>query len=207
MLGLQLPPAGPWPASAIHDSVAAIVRQRAYHRSVRASLFDRIAQAFFDWLDRVFGAIRGTPHAREWTIAIVVALAALIVARVVWAAKFRDEDFAERTAGGQRRRGIDHWAAANQAAAEGRFTDAAHALYRALLQRLAARERLRLHPSKTAGDYARELRAVGAASYPAFRDFGRRYDRIIYGAGVCDAGGYEALLRAATPLLELERAA
>lgn len=206
---LQLPPApaDPWPASAIHDTVAAIVRHRAYHRSLRTSLFERLWTAFWDWVERFFTAVRSTPHAREWTIFLVIAVAALVVARVLYVAKFRGDDVADHATGGTRRRGVDHWALATRAAAEGRYTDAAHALYRALLQRLAARERLRLHPSKTAGDYARELRAVGASSYPAFRDFGRRYDRIIYGEGTCDAAGYDALLRAATPLLDLERAA
>ena len=56
---------------------------------------------------------------------------------------------------------------------------------------------IRLHDSKTSGDYARELLRRGSSSYASFRRFGALYDRIIYGAGVCDATEYATLFVAA----------
>ncbi|HUQ82697.1 MAG TPA: DUF4129 domain-containing protein, partial [Gemmatimonadaceae bacterium] len=78
-------------------------------------------------------------------------------------------------------------------AAAGNYTDAAHLLYRGLTERLAASELIRLHESKTSGDYARELRAAGSPVHAEFRQFGRRYDRALFGIGVCDAPTYAAL--------------
>jgi hypothetical protein len=86
-------------------------------------------------------------------------------------------------------------------AAEGRFTDAAHALYRSLVESVARREQLRVHMAKTSGDYARELRARGSPAYAPFRRFGRRFDRIIFGIGTCDEAGYQSLLDDARPVL------
>lgn len=195
-----------WSAPAIHDTVAAIVRARGYRRSIRSSLFDR----FMDWLgrmfDTLFSRVPAVPHVREWTIALTAVVLILILARFVYAAQLR-ESAARAAHRHVRVTGTDPWGDAQRAAAAGRYTDAAHALYRALLVSLARGDRLRLHSSKTAGDYARELRAAGSPSYAAFRDFGRRYDRIIYGEGECDAAGWDALLRAAEPLLVRERAA
>lgn len=199
-------PAGGWPPDAIHDTVSAIVRGFAYRRSVRSSILDRV----LDWLRRVFDAmfrrVPALPHAREWTIGLTLLVVVLVVARIIYAAQLR-EDAARAAPRRARITGTDPWAEAQRAAAEGRHTDAAHALYRTLLTALSRGGPLRLHSSKTAGDYARELRLAGSPAYGAFRDFGRRYDRIIYGDGVCDAAGYESLLRAAQPLLERERAA
>ena len=104
----------------------------------------------------------------------------------------------------------DPWQSAEALAAAGQFTDAAHVLYGATLALLATRGQIRLHVSKTNGDYARELRRRGAAAHGPFRRFGRRYDRIIYGTGTCDAAEYAALLEEARMVgtaRESERAA
>jgi hypothetical protein len=88
-------------------------------------------------------------------------------------------------------------------AAAGDFTAAAHALYAALLARLAQRERLTRHPAKTAGDYARDLRALGSRAHAPFRRFARDYDRVVYGLGACDQAHFARLLEAANGILPL----
>lgn len=85
------------------------------------------------------------------------------------------------------------WALAQSLAAAGDYTAAAHALYLALLEGLARREQLRLHPSKTAGDYIRELRARSSALLPTVRDFTRGYELVAYGFRECDAERYARL--------------
>ena len=86
--------------------------------------------------------------------------------------------------------GGDPWTEADRLATSGDFTQAAHLLYRGLIERLAATEQIRLHPSKTSGDYARELLLRGARAHGEFRQFGRRYDRVLAmpGARVSSAG-------------------
>ena len=71
--------------------------------------------------------------------------------------------------------------------AEGRYEEAAHTLYRGVIMSLGKAERLRVDPSKTSGDYARELRRRGAASLNPFRAFTRRFDVVVYGHGRADA--------------------
>lgn len=198
----------PWPAATVHDTVAAVMRQRAYQRSLRESFMDRLFRWIGDQLQRVVDVMRAIPHGRAVAVTLAAVLVIIIVARLVYAAELREEE--RRIA---RRRPASRtvtsapWQEAQRLAAEGRYEEAAHALYRALLQVLVVRERLRLHPSKTSGDYARELRARGSTMYASFRQFGRRYDRILFGTGPCDAAAYEQLLRDAQPVLEGERAA
>jgi len=136
------------------------------------------------------------------SIALLASLVVLVVARVAYVAYARRE----WSEGGTRRRaagarGGDPWVLARELSQAGRFTEAAHALYAALLARLAQSERLRLHPSKTAGDYARELRARSSAAFPRFREFARAYDVVVYGLGWCDGERYERLYALAAPLL------
>jgi hypothetical protein len=103
-----------------------------------------------------------------------------------------------RRAGGPE---VDAWLASQELAARGDYTEAAHAIYRALLEALAARERLRLHPSKTVGDYARELRARSSSALGRFRDFGRSYESVVYGGLPCDRPRFETLRALAAPVV------
>jgi hypothetical protein len=70
---------------------------------------------------------------------------------------------------------------------------AAHALYRAVLRQLATSERVRLHASKTSGDYVRELRRRGSPLATSFQRFGRRFDHVVFGKGMCTADDFAAL--------------
>jgi hypothetical protein len=204
---LQSPGRGaPWPAQAVHDTVAAIMRDAAYHRSLKQSLWDR----WWAWLGahiaQFMNGVRERPSLRYALLSAAVIVVLVIVARIV--VSRRAEKAGEAAAVAARRviRG-DPMLAAQQAAAEGRFTDAAHALYQAVLESLAGGGRLRLHRSKTSGDYARELRVAGARESAEFRRFGRLFDRIIFGRGSCDEAGYRELLTLAEPLIARERAA
>jgi hypothetical protein len=197
---------GAWPPAAVHDTVASIMRDAAYQRSLSESLWNRFWSWFGDWLLRTFGGVRDLPHLRWIVIGLTTLVVLAIAARLIYSAG-RFERESARLA--RVRAGIrgDPWLEAQRAAAEGRFTDAAHALYHAVLESLAARERIRLHDSKTHGDYARELRAVGSPEHTRLRAFGRRFDRAIFGAGRCDANDYHELLALATPLLHQREAA
>lgn len=193
-----------WSRTAIHDTVAAIVRQESYHRSLRESLLQRFFRWLGDLFDWLFQSLKGTPYGRGVAIGAAAVLALLIIGRLVYATRLRSEREAHlRSERGRSGSTSDPWSEAEQLAAEGRFTEAAHALYRATLARLARRAHLRVHASKTTGDYVRELRARSSPAYDGFRQFGRRYDRIIYGHGSCDAESYAALLADATGLLAL----
>lgn len=84
---------------------------------------------------------------------------------------------------------------ARRAAAEGRYRDAAVALYQALLLRLEAAGAVRYDPSKTPGDYRREARQRPEAG--ALTAFLRGFEPAVFGGRTLDAGGYDRLRGAA----------
>jgi hypothetical protein len=140
-------------------------------------------------------------------MAIIVGILLGVIARLAWVSYLR------RTQGMGARpelRGApaisqgDPWLAAQQQAASGDFTSAAHSLYLALLTAIARRGLVRIHPSKTVGDYVRELRARSASVFTRFRDFARAYETVVYGTGVCDRERYETLQRLALPIVQTD---
>jgi hypothetical protein len=196
-----------WPAVAVHDTVAAIARGLEYRRSLRQSLFDRAFLWLADAIDRISTFVRNLPSSRAIGLTILGIIVAAVLLRLVIAALARDEGGTRA----RRRRGVgageDPFAAADRFAAEGRFEDAAHALYHGVLLAVARSDRVRLDPSKTSGDYARELRARGSPSYQPFREFSRRFDIAVFGHGGCDAVLIDDLRRLAMPLTPRARAA
>ena len=214
MMVLQVVSSGParvWPKSAIHDTVAAIVQQTAYRRNVASSLLDRFLQWLWDAIASLIDGMRAIPHGRVLATVAFAVILVLVSARMLYSARLRSTEAGESLLGFSVGRSMgDPWRDAEQLASSGRYTEAAHALYRAALAMLEAKGLVRLHDSKTSGDYARELRRRGAPAYAPFRRFGSRYDRIIYGTGICDAVEYGALLdeaRALAAARDSERAA
>ena len=130
----------------------------------------------------------------RWTLFVVVVLLAMIAI-----ARYAQNLYFERRygeIGGVAGRGggtRDPWTTAQELAGRGEFTLAAHALYLALLDALARREEVRLHPAKTIGDYLRELRARSSTLLPPVRDFARSYELVAYGFRECDAERYQRL--------------
>jgi hypothetical protein len=195
------------PASAIHDTVAAIARGIDYRRSLRQSLFDRLFLWLAEAIAHLVRFLRHSPVSRPFGYAVIGLIVLGVAARLLIAAQARDD-----TRGPLRRRTRasgteDPFVVAERLASEGRFEEAAHALYRGVLLALARQERLRLDPSKTSGDYARELRARGSASYQPFRAFARRFDVAVFGHGGCDARLIDDLRTLAQPLGVRARAA
>jgi len=143
--------------------------------------------------------LRASGPARWTAIGFAILLVVLIVARFFLAARARadDGDVNERTR--RARQGEDPWRAAERLAGAGQFEESAHALYRGVVESISRTDRLRLDPSKTSGDYARELRARGSTRFAEFRAFARRFDVAVYGHGRCDADSVAELSRLATP--------
>ncbi len=183
-----------------------IAAKSEYSRTVAETLLDQLWRTFQAFVDRLLQTVVGTPTSRRISLAVIGAVALLLLVRA-----FLDDR--ETRALTRRRQSIartlqgDAWPAAQRFAALGQYTDAAHALCVAVLDACAARGELRLHPSKTTGDYARELRRGNAPAHTPFQGFRRRYDRLVYGKAECTADDYHALLTDASPMLGLSRAA
>lgn len=199
--------AGGWSDAAIRDTIAAIARTSEYQRELTTSLATRALRWLSDLADALFSSVRGAPYGREITIAVVGLLIALVVARVVMGVRAERALLAARVPRKATVADLSALADAERLAQAGDFTAAAHALFAALLRACAARGEVRLHPSKTTGDYARELRRRNTPSLRPFQSFRSRYDRVIYGDMQCSAGDYAALSTDARQLLAPERAA
>lgn len=196
-----------WPASAVHDTVAAVLRDPEFRRSLQRSLGDVIMLWLAEWFGRLQRFVKQLPSARVIAIGFVALLVVAVVARLVIAARARSED-RERLV---RRRGSsvtdDPWQSAEDLLAQGRHEEAAHAMYRGVINGMALSEKIRLDPSKTSGDYARELRRRGSSSFVPFRAFVQRFDVAVYGHGGCDAGALQDLRALSAPFRAKVRAA
>ncbi len=196
-----------WPAGAVHDSVRAVLRDPAFNRSLRTSLFDRLLLQILHWLESLRLLLRGLPSTRSLALGIVALLVLFVALRVVLSARARDS---QREVGRHRRAASstdDPWLDADRCIEAGRYEDAAHALYRGVVLTLSRQERLRLDPARTSGDYARELRRRGAASLAPFRAFTRRFDMVVYGHGRAEAQSLAELRALAEPFRTRARAA
>lgn len=188
--------------------MAAVFRQAAFV-SRQPSWIARKVNELFEWLGdlfRRFGHSRGTNPILFWSVTtVVIAVAIAIIARLAWVSYNRRRQGIdarpELLSAAQGSHG-DAWALAQQHAARGDFTAAAHALYLALLGAIARRGLIRIHPSKTVGDYVRELRSRSASVFTRFREFARAYETVVYGTGVCDQERYETLQRLAMPIVQ-----
>jgi hypothetical protein len=188
-----------WPPAAVHDTVASVVNARAFQRSLQMSLAQRLYRWVADGIEALVEFLRGSGPARWIAIGFTVLLVLLVVARFLLAARARTEDIDRDEPGRRGRSGEDPWRAAERLAAAGQFEEAAHALYRGVVESVARTDRLRLDPSKTSGDYARELRARGSVRQTPFRKFARRFDVAVYGHGGCTAAAITELMQLAEP--------
>lgn len=196
-----------WPPSAVHDTVRAVFRQAGFRRSVQTTLLERLFGWFrqgVSWLVEQVGGLPATRTLVLWGAALIVAA---VIARLLIAGRIRDPDALRIRAGKATGPREDPWRTADACEANGDFEGAAHALYRGVLLSLAQRERIRLDPAHTSGEYVRELRARGSALREPFRLFARRFDFAVYGHGHCDATLVHELRRLAEPLRARERAA
>jgi hypothetical protein len=189
----------PIPAAAVRDTISRIVLERGYRENLTATLFSRI----WDWLSRLLSDLFEQASGSRGTYMISLSLIAIVIAasiiRTIMVARARREAASRRevpiTADEQ-------LAQARSLSAQGAFVDAAHLLHAAVVTRLVERKRVRRHPSKTVGDYGRDLRAAADELAPSYAAFARVYDVVAYGDGQCDSKRYAHLESLAAPMLQ-----
>ena len=203
----QLPAVDPWAAGAVHDTVGALLRDAGYHRSFWSSLMGRALLELARFLNWMFGALSGIPGGKATVLTIIAIILLLILARLFIAAEIGEELLFRRRKGGMGAIRIDPWSEAERLAADGDFMGAAHSLYQAVIRRLATSERVRIHASKTSGDYVRDLRRRGSPITASFQRFGRKFDFVVFGKGVCTREDFEALRADALAIPDRQAAA
>jgi hypothetical protein len=186
-----------WTSAQVHDTVAAIVSQPEFASAKRQSLLSRAFRWLVERIADLLDWTRGSFDAR-WIVGLAIAIVAFIViARIVVDRRLEAARRRGFTARGPRGDRQDLRALALQLAGEGRYADASHALYGALLYALTSAGLVRYHASKTTGDYARELRRGRSPLAEPVREFGRGFDRAVYGDTSVTREQWDALLAAA----------
>lgn len=191
----------------MHDTVQVVLRDRAFQRSLRRSLGDRILVAIGDFVTRLARLMHGLPSGRTLALIFVAVVVLFVLVRFLVAASARDAERGGRVSKRGAASGSDPWRAADELVALARYEDAAHALYRGVIASVARMDRLRMDPSKTSGDYARELRRRSSSSLPPFVAFARRFDILVYGHVPPDAAALAQLRELTTPFRPRSRAA
>src|SRR4051812_45843777 len=125
-----------WPPAAVHDTVEAVIRGAAFRRSLQASVAERLLQWLSEWMSRLSDLLRGAPSARTIALGVAAVLVLVVVVRLIVAAGARDADALATSAGRRGATAEDPWSEADRMVAEGRYEEAAHALYRGVLSGL-----------------------------------------------------------------------
>ena len=196
---------------AIRDTLGAVLRHAGYDRSFRETAWQRFLQWLRELFDPLTRALDRSTLTQRIAMYLVILIAVALVARALVLARAarvaRAEERDGRGARGSDGRFADPWLEAQRLAALGDHTAAAHAAYAAVLAALSRRVRVRLHPSKTVGDYGRDLRRMQSPLAAPYREFARLYEVVIYGVGTCDADRWERLRVLAGELVARDRAA
>jgi hypothetical protein len=203
----MLQSATPIPEQEIRNAVDRAFRSASFGRLTPLGRFwmwlnEQFAH-FLQMLSKAFRHAGGGGPVGELIIVLGIAALLVILARIIWLwrARTRVGVAAGGWGIGGIQRGADPWTLAQSLAARGDYTAAAHALYAALLESAARGQQVRLHPSKTAGDYAREMRARRSQLFTRFRAFAIHYEVVIYGDQMCDRERYDRLFALAVPML------
>lgn len=194
--------------AAVHDTVAAILRQPEFSHAARESLAGRAFRYLIARLFELFDRVHGSPVTRLFVLTAIVLIVIVIVGRIALS-RAADAEAEEHGSGARpaSQALADAWAAADALAREGRYTDACHRLYAAVLLELGRIGHIARHPSKTSGEYWREMRRAGASEATSFRAFASGFDRVIYGTGSASADDYAMLAQVARELVSGTRRA
>ncbi|HEY4133007.1 MAG TPA: DUF4129 domain-containing protein [Gemmatimonadaceae bacterium] len=196
-----------WSERAIHDTVARIAAEPKFTHAPRESLLGRLFRYLWRKLFDVIAWFSGRGDARLYLYGAIAVIAIVVVARIV--AERQIAEARRQRVGSNRvgRSGGDLWTIANQTAARGQYADACHTLYAALLGDLAQSGAVRLHASKTSGDYARELQRRNFTRLVEYRAFVRDFNRAVFSTQDVSAGDYERVRRSALAVLQKREAA
>ncbi len=191
----------------IREAASQVYRSAEYNRfSIWERLWGFATDLFSRAIGRIVQALESVVPPTGLGRTLLVILLVVLVVLAVWFTLlwWRRRDAVRRVERRQRgRRDAEATLrSAEELASRGMFTEAAHALYAALLVTASQCGYIRLHHSKTIGDYVRELRRRGSSMFGRFREFSRTYELVIYGLGECDRERYERLLALALPMVQ-----
>ncbi|MDX2934537.1 DUF4129 domain-containing protein [Streptomyces ipomoeae] len=168
--------------------------KRMYHEN-DPSWYERAMDAFWEWLDKVFGAASAaTPGGALGLAVIVLAVLALIGALWWRLGTPRRTPTSSATLFDDRpRSAAEHRAAAEAQAAQGRWNQAVQERMRAVVRSLEERALLDIRPGRTADEAASEAGRVLPVHADRLRAAARDFDDVTYGGRSAAEGTYRRL--------------
>ncbi|WNZ11063.1 DUF4129 domain-containing protein [Streptomyces sp. 11x1] len=165
-----------------------------YHQN-DPSWYERALDAFWDWLDKVFGAAStATPGGTLGLVVIVLAVLALLGA--LWwrlGTPRRAPTSSAVLFDDRPRSATEHRAAAEAQAAQGHWNQAVQERMRAVVRSLEERALLDVRPGRTADEAASEAGSVLPAHTDRLRTAARDFDDVTYGGRSATEGTYRRL--------------
>nr|WP_234336180.1 DUF4129 domain-containing protein [Streptomyces sp. NRRL S-1022] len=156
--------------------------KRMYHEN-DPSLLQRALNAFWDWVDRLFGAAASATPGGTVGLIVVILVAVAVLAALWWrlgTPRRRPVStavlFDERP-----RSAAEHRAAGEAHAAQGHWNQAVQERMRALVRSLEERALLDVRPGRTADEAAAEAGRVLPAHTDRLRAAAREFDDVTYG--------------------------
>ncbi|MGW0704858.1 DUF4129 domain-containing protein [Streptomyces sp. NPDC002643] len=168
--------------------------KRMYHEN-DPSWYERAMDAFWEWLDKVFGAASAATPGGALGLAIIVLAVLALIGALWWrlgtprrtptssAALFDDRP----------RSAAEHRAAAEAQAAQGHWNQAVQERMRAVVRSLEERALLDVRPGRTADEAASEAGRTLPAHADRLRAAARDFDDVTYGGRSADEGTYRRL--------------
>ncbi|MEU3335327.1 DUF4129 domain-containing protein [Streptomyces sp. NPDC006668] len=156
--------------------------KRMYHEN-DPSLFQRALNAFWDWVDKLFGtAATATPGGTLGLIVVLVAVLAVLGALWWRLGSPRRQPTASAALFDDRpRSAAEHRAAAEAHAAQGHWNQAVQERMRAIVRSLEERALLDVRPGRTADEAAAEAGTALPSQTDRLRAAARDFDDVTYG--------------------------
>lgn len=165
-----------------------------YHEN-DPSLFQRALDAFWDWLDKLFGTAASATPGGTVGLFVVILFVVAVLAALWWRLGTPRRQptsaaplFDERT-----RNAAEHRAAGEAHAAQGHWNQAVQERMRAVVRSLEERALLDVRPGRTADEAAAEAGRTLPAHADRLRAAAREFDDVTYGGRNADEQAYRRL--------------
>jgi hypothetical protein len=182
------------PRAPAREAARRELSKRMYHEN-DPSLFERAFNAFWDWVDRLFGsASTATPGGLLGLLVIVLAVLAVLSA--LWwrlGTPRRRPTSAPSLFDDRPRSAAEHRATAEAHAAQGHWNQAVQERMRAIVRALEERALLDVRPGRTADEAASDAGHALPAHTDRLRTAARDFDDVTYGGRAGTEQSYDRI--------------
>ena len=168
--------------------------KRMYHEN-DPSLFQRALDAFWDWLDKLFGAASAATPGGTVGLVVVIGAVLAVLAALWWrlGTPGRQPTSSAALFDDRPRSAAEHRAAAEAHAAQGHWNQAVQEHMRAIVRSLEERALLDIRPGRTADEAAAEAGRALPAHTDRLRTAARDFDDVTYGGRAATEQSYHRI--------------